>query len=105
MDINDHQEGTERHGQWIRQTTETPQKLKRVLVSRTKLEKHEKEIQTSFIIQCCHWGFQPVTTLNYDACLYFFLIMCRERPFMNGLPPTGHPPTRQVGPSRVHVSV
>ena len=34
VDINDHQESTERHGQRaVRQTTETPQRLKRVLVS------------------------------------------------------------------------
>ena len=34
VDINDHQESTERHRQRaVRQTTETPQRLKRVLVS------------------------------------------------------------------------
>ena len=37
VDINDHQESTERHRQWavvwVRQTTETTQRLKRVLVS------------------------------------------------------------------------
>ena len=34
VDINDHQESTEHHRQQaIRQTTETPQRLKRVLVS------------------------------------------------------------------------
>ena len=44
VDINDHQESTERHRQRaVRQTTETPQWLKWVLVSWTKLEKHEKE--------------------------------------------------------------
>ena len=33
VDINDHQESTERHRQRaVRQTTETPQRLKRVLV-------------------------------------------------------------------------
>ena len=44
VNINDHQESTERHRQRaVRQTTETPQRLKQVLVSWTKLEKHEKE--------------------------------------------------------------
>ena len=34
VDINGHQESTERHRQQaVRQTTETPQRLKRVLVS------------------------------------------------------------------------
>ena len=34
VDINDHQESTERHRQRaVRQTTETPQRLKRVLFS------------------------------------------------------------------------
>ena len=62
VDINDHQESTERHRQRaVRQTTETPQRLKRVLVSSTKLEKHEEDIQTSFIIQCRHWGLNPQT--------------------------------------------
>ena len=62
VDINDHQESTGRHRQRaVRQTTETPQRLKRVLVSWTKLEKHEKGIQTSFIIQCRHWGLNPQT--------------------------------------------
>ncbi len=44
MDINDHQESAERHHKRIvRQTTETSQRLKRVIVSWTKLEKHEKK--------------------------------------------------------------
>ena len=62
VDINDHQESTERHRQrTVRQTTETPQRLKRVIVSWIKLEKHEKERQTSFTIYCRHWGLNPQT--------------------------------------------
>ncbi len=48
VDINDHQESTEHHRQrTVRQTTETPQRQKRVIVSWTKLEKHEKDRQVS----------------------------------------------------------
>ena len=44
LDINDHQESAERRRQrTVRQTTETFQRLKRVVVLWTKLEKHEKE--------------------------------------------------------------
>ena len=47
VNINDHQESTERHcQQTLRQTTETSQRLKQVIVSWIKLEKHEKERQT-----------------------------------------------------------
>ena len=62
VDINDHQESTARHRQWIvRLTTETPQRLKRVIVSWIKLEKHERERQTSFIIYRRHWGLNLQT--------------------------------------------
>ncbi len=62
VDINDHQESTGRHRQrTVRQTTETPQRLKRVIVSWIKLEKHEKEKQTSFTIYCRHWSLNPQT--------------------------------------------
>ena len=62
VDINNHQESTGRHRQrTVRQTTETPQQLKRVIVSWIKLEKHEKERQTSFTIYCRHWGLNPQT--------------------------------------------
>ena len=57
VDINDHQESAERHRQQtVRQTAETPQQLKQVIVSWTKLEKHQKERQTRFIIYCHRWG-------------------------------------------------
>ena len=89
VDINDHQESTERHRQrTVRQTTETP-RLKRVIVSWIKLEKHEKERQTSFIIYCRH--------------LSLLSLLCVTMPLHDGqvgsLPPSGRPPTRQVSPA------
>ena len=49
---------------------------------------------------------KPIRLMPIPPALH---TVCRERPFMNGrrvsLPSTGRPPTRQEGPSRVHVSV
>ena len=59
VDINDHQESTEHHRQQtVRQTTETPQRLKRVIVSWIELEKHEKE-RHKFHNLLSSLGFEP----------------------------------------------
>ena len=64
-------------------------------------ETRERHIQTSFIIQCRHWGLNPQTMELFFSCV----LMPLHEWATGSLPPTGRLPTRQVRPSRVHVSV
>ena len=60
VDINDHQESAECHRQLtICQTTATPQRLKQVIVSWTKLEKHGERKTDKFHNLLSSLVFEP----------------------------------------------
>ena len=110
VDINDHQESTDHHHQWAvrspdhRNSPTTETSLSLMNKARETRERHTDKFHNSM----SSLGFEPpnhgvaaIVANHWPRCV----VMPLHEWATGSLPPAGRPPTRQVGPSEVHVSV